>query len=459
MARLFGTDGVRGVANQNLTSQLAFALGQGGAQVLINHRKDNEGDTNSSKSETPLIIIGKDTRLSGDMLEAAVAAGLCSAGAKVVTLGVAPTPAVSYLVKAMNADAGVVISASHNPMEYNGIKFFSNSGFKLSDSLEDEIEKCVKAPENVVPAKPEAIGTIHHQPEVIESYVTHLLSTIPTSLKGLRVALDCANGAVSGIAAGAFEKAGATVSVINNSPDGCNINANCGSTHMGGLIEFVKANPVDIGFAFDGDADRVLAVDENGEFVDGDKIMLIIAGHMKRIGTLKDNTIVATVMSNLGMFIAAKELGFNIAVTAVGDRYVLEEMLAKGYNIGGEQSGHIILTDHAATGDGLLTALQLTRIVRETQPLSELARVMTVYPQILVNAKVSSSKVAYEEVPEIAEEIAKINAKFGGEGRVLIRPSGTEPLIRVMLEGKDMDAMKQSANALAALIEKHFPAK
>lgn len=444
MGRLFGTDGVRGVANSELTVELAFKLGQAGAYVL------------TEEAKKPKFVIGKDTRISGDMLESALAAGLCSVGAEVILVGVIPTPAVAYLTRLYKADAGIVISASHNPMEYNGIKFFNNKGFKLSDEIEEKIESLIlDNSDEIKLAVGEDIGRIVYNNDAVNDYREFAKSTIPTDLKGMKIAIDCANGASSVTAKKVLEDLGAEVSVINDKPDGVNINKNCGSTHMEQLFEFVKTVGADLGLAFDGDADRVLATDENGVLVDGDKIMAICALDMREQGKLNDNVIVATVMSNLGLFIMADEKGLDVKKTKVGDRYVLEEMYKNNYSIGGEQSGHIIILEHNTTGDGLVTALQLLSVVKKSgKKLSELAKVMEVLPQVLINAKVKTeNKNAYTENAEIMAEIAKIEAEFSGNGRVLIRPSGTEPLVRVMIEGKDIDVITQRAESLAKMIE------
>lgn len=445
MGRLFGTDGVRGVANTELTVDLAFKLGQAGAYVLgkeTNHK--------------PKFIIGKDTRISGDMLESALAAGLCSVGAEVVLVDVIPTPAVAYLTRLYEADAGVVISASHNPMQYNGIKFFNSKGFKLSDEIENEIEKLIlDNPQDIKLATDADIGRIVVNYNAVDDYKSFAKSTITTDFKGMKIAIDCANGASSFTSRSVLEELGAEVFVINDKPDGTNINKNCGSTHMEQLCEYVETVGADVGLAFDGDADRVLAVDENGEVVDGDKIMSICALDMKEHGKLKDNVVVATVMSNLGMFIMAEEKGLEIKKTKVGDRYVLEEMYKNGYSIGGEQSGHIIILEHNTTGDGLVTALQLLSVLKHSgKKMSELASVMEVLPQVLINASVKTeNKNKYTEDSEIMNKIAEIEAEFSGNGRVLIRPSGTEPLVRVMIEGKDIKLITEKAEELALLIE------
>ncbi|MFO7295161.1 MAG: phosphoglucosamine mutase [Clostridia bacterium] len=448
MARMFGTDGVRGVANRDLDCYLAFKLGQAGAYVLSKGKK------------RPKILIGKDTRLSGDMLEAALIAGICSAGADALVVGVMPTAAIAYLTRYYGVDAGVVISASHNPMEYNGIKFFDGNGYKLPDKMEDEIEAIIKGQEQVdIPAPVgDEIGRKVPVPNALQDYVNFLKSTIDVDLSGLKLVVDCANGAAYKVAPMVFSQLGAEVKVINDNPNGVNINYNCGSTHPEGLQRFVIEAGADVGLAFDGDADRLIAVDEKGQLVDGDQIMVICALDMKERGVLKHNTVVATVMSNIGFDIALKKAGCNFIKTKVGDRYVLEEMLQGGYNIGGEQSGHIIFLDYSTTGDGILTALQLLSVMkRNNRRMSELASVMQRFPQVLVNAKVSPEKKdSYMDDPIISEEISRIEAKFKGAGRVLIRPSGTEPLIRVMIEGADHKEIEDSASRLARLIEERL---
>ncbi|MBQ2406901.1 MAG: phosphoglucosamine mutase [Lachnospiraceae bacterium] len=445
MARLFGTDGVRGVANDELTPLLAMQLGQAGAYVL-----------SKEKEHKPTIMVGCDTRISGDMLANALMAGACSVGANVVYVGIIPTPAIAYLTRKYRVDAGVVISASHNPVEFNGIKFFDGNGFKLPDALEDEIEALIKSGMKDVqfPTGP-SVGKIKYRTDAREEYINHAVRSVPVNLKGMKIVVDCAEGASYYTSVETLKELGAEIVAIHNNPDGTNINANCGSTHMGELQARVVYEKADIGLAFDGDADRLLAVDENGKQVDGDVIMAIVGNHMKSKGELKDNTIVATIMSNLGFFIMGKENGINIEQTKVGDRYVLERMLEKGYNLGGEQSGHIIFLDENTTGDGLLSALHLLQVIVETgKSLSELAEIMTVLPQALVGAKVPNhKKESYMDYPEIAEAIDRVSKKFADEGRVLIRPSGTEPLVRVMIEGKDQALIEQEAKALADLIQ------
>lgn len=444
MGRLFGTDGVRGVANSELTPELAYKIGRAGAYVLT-----------CETSGRPKILVGRDTRISGGLLEAALVAGICSVGAEAVLAGVIPTPAIAYLVRSEKFDAGVMISASHNPFEHNGIKYFSGTGYKLSDAIEERIEAIIldNAEEIESPAF-EKIGTVSHGGGLCDKYIEFAQSTIEGDLSGMSVAIDCANGASSVTAKKALEGLGAKVFVINDKPNGVNINDNCGSTHMEQLCEFVKNNNVDLGLAFDGDADRVLAVDENGEIVDGDRIMAICATEMRKSGKLKKDTLVATVMSNLGLFVMGEQEGLNIEKTKVGDRYVLENMLQNGYSLGGEQSGHIIFLEYNTTGDGLVTGLQLSAILKKSgKTLSDLAGVMQVYPQVLINAKVKNeNKEIYMENEEIRTEIEKIQQEFEGNGRVLIRPSGTEPLVRVMIEGKDIDVITKKAQSLADMI-------
>lgn len=448
MARMFGTDGVRGVANLELTPDLALKLGQAGAYVL-----SKEAD------HKPVIMVGCDTRISGDMLANALMAGICSVGADVIYAGVVPTPAIAYLVRKYKVDAGVVISASHNPVEFNGIKFFDGQGFKLPDALEDEIEALIKSNmEGVDFPTGTAIGKIDYRYDIREEYIEHSIETVKIDLSNMKIVLDCAEGASHYTSVEAIKTLGAEVIAIHNNPDGTNINAKCGSTHMEELAARVVAEKANLGIAFDGDADRMLAVDEFGKMVDGDQIMAIVGNHMKNKGTLKDNTIVVTVMSNLGMTLMADKEGIHLEKTKVGDRYVLERMKEIGANLGGEQSGHIIMLDANTTGDGLLSALLLLQVVVETgKSLSELATIMEVLPQALVNAKVPNDKKhSYMEYPEIANAIKALDDKFAGEGRVLIRPSGTEPLVRVMIEGKNQAEIDEDAKALADLITKTF---
>lgn len=445
MSRLFGTDGVRGVANEELTPLLAMQLGQAGAYVLTK-------ETNHK----PTIMVGCDTRISGDMLANALMAGACSVGANAVFVGVLPTPAVAYLTKKYKVDAGVVISASHNPVEFNGIKFFDGNGYKLPDALEDEIEALIRNNmEGVNFPTGSGVGKVKYRTDAREEYINHSIRSVNVDLSGLKIVVDCAEGASYYTSVEALKELGANVVAIHNNPDGTNINANCGSTHMEELCARVVYEKANLGLAFDGDADRMLAVDENGKLVDGDQVMSIIGTYMKERGTLKQDTIVVTVMSNLGMSLMAKREGIHLEQTKVGDRYVLENMKENGYNLGGEQSGHIIFLDRNTTGDGLLSALLLLQVIVDTgKKLSELASVMEVLPQALVNAKVPNHKKEhYMEYPEIASAIEALNKKFAGEGRVLIRPSGTEPMVRVMIEGKDQKMIDEEAKKLAELIQ------
>lgn len=446
MSRMFGTDGVRGVAGTELTIELAMKLGQAGAYVLT-----------KKKAHQPTIIVGCDTRISGGMLANALMAGICSVGANAIYAGVLPTPAIAYLTRKHKVDAGVVISASHNPMEFNGIKFFNGEGYKLSDQLEDEIEAYISNQMRGVPIRTgPAVGKIKYRFDIREEYISFMKRTVPVDLSGLKIVVDCAEGASHDTSVRTFLDLGANLVAIHTQPDGTNINANCGSTHMSELKARVVYEKADIGIAFDGDADRMLAVDEMGNMVDGDQIMAIIGNHMKRQGKLKQDTIVVTVMTNLGFTLMGEREGLHIEKTKVGDRYVLEHMLEHGYNLGGEQSGHIIFLDDNTTGDGLLSALQLLKVMTDTgSKLSELAEIMEVLPQALVNAKVPNHKKEhYMDYAEIAEAVKSLEEKFNGEGRVLIRPSGTEPMVRVMIEGKDQVVIEQEAKKLAELITK-----
>ena len=445
MARLFGTDGVRGVANEELTPLLAMQLGQAGAYVLT-----------KEKEHKPTIMVGCDTRISGDMLANALMAGVCSVGANAVYVGVIPTPAVAYLTRKYKVDAGVVISASHNPVEFNGIKFFDADGYKLPDEMEDEIEALIKSDMKDVPFPTGSrVGKIKYRTDAREEYINHAVQSVPVDLTGVKVVIDAAEGAAFYTSVEAIKDLGAEVIAIHNNPDGTNINANCGSTHMEELQARVVYEKANLGLAFDGDADRLLAVDENGDVVDGDQIMAIVGNHMRNRGKLKKDTIVVTVMSNLGFTLMAKEQNLNVETTKVVDRYVLERMKEIGASLGGEQSGHVIFLDENTTGDGLLSALHLLQVLVDTgKPLSELAKIMTVLPQALVNAKVPNHKKDhYMEYPEIAKAIEELDQKFAGEGRVLIRPSGTEPKVRVMIEGKDQALIDAEAKSLAELIQ------
>ena len=444
MGKYFGTDGVRGEANVELTPEMAFKLGRFGGYVLSQHA-----------TEAPTVFVGRDTRISGEMLEAALIAGLLSVGIHVYKLGVLATPAVAYLVKTEGASAGVMISASHNPALDNGIKFFGGDGFKLDDDKEAEIEALLDASEDTLPRpSAEGLGTVVDYPEGLRKYEAYLVST-GTALEGMKVALDTANGAASTSARQIFADMGAQLTVIGETPDGLNINLNVGSTHPEALQELVKESQSAIGLAFDGDSDRLIAVDENGEIVDGDKIMYIIGKYLSEKGQLAQNTIVTTVMSNLGFHKALDREGINKAVTAVGDRYVVEEMRKSGYNLGGEQSGHVILMDYNTTGDGQLSAVQLTKIMQETgKSLSELASEVTIYPQKLVNIRVENAmKEKAMEVPAIKAIIDKMEEEMAGNGRILVRPSGTEPLLRVMAEAPTTEEVDYYVDTIAEVVK------
>lgn len=448
MARLFGTDGVRGIANQELTPEMAMELGRAGAYVL------------GKEGSNPTFLIVKDTRISGDMLEDALCAGVLSMGGNVIKAGVLPTPAAAHLVIKHGISAAAVISASHNPFEYNGIKFFNSKGLKLDDALEDKIEKIVKGEEiPELKVTGERIGRIMELPEEPASaYRDFVKSTFDGSLEGMKIVIDCANGAASYVAPDVFAKLGASVIVMNAEPDGVNINKDCGSTHPEALCERVVKEGANIGLAFDGDADRLIAVDEKGKTLDGDRTIGICAKLMKEEGRLVNDTVTITVMSNIGFHKRAEELGIKVDVTTVGDRYVLESMLKTGCLIGGEQSGHIICREYGTTGDGMVAALQLLKAYKKYNiPLSELADEIPIYPQTLVNAKVNNKKkFTYNENPRVREAIEQTENEMKGQGRVLIRPSGTEPLIRVMIEGSDTERIALLANDLAQLIEKEL---
>ena len=446
MARMFGTDGVRGIAGTELSIELATKLGQAGAYVLT-----------KEKSHQPTIIVGCDTRISGGMLANALMAGICSVGANAIYIGVAPTPAIAYLTRKHKVDAGVVISASHNPMEFNGIKFFNGDGYKLSDELEDEIEALIKNNmEDIDFPTGSGIGRVDYRFDIVDEYVEFEKKTVPVDLSELKIVIDCAEGASSYTSVKTLRDLGADLIAIHTEPDGTNINANCGSTHMDEIKARVVSERANVGIAFDGDADRMLAVDENGKIVDGDEIMAVCGNYLKSKGRLAKDTIVVTVMTNLGFTIMGEEQNINVEKTKVGDRYVLENMRENGYNLGGEQSGHVIFLDDNTTGDGLLSALHLLQVMVDTgKPLSELTKIMEVLPQALVNAKVPNhKKESYMEYSDIADAIAELEKKFAGEGRVLIRPSGTEPLVRVMIEGKDQKVIDEEAHKLAELITK-----
>ena len=448
MARLFGTDGVRGVANKELTVELAMNLGKAGAYVLT---KEN--------SHKATILVGCDTRISGDMLANALMAGICSVGANAIYAGVIPTPAIAYLTRKYNCDAGVVVSASHNPAEYNGIKFFGGTGYKLSDQLEDEIEEYIRVnlAEFPMPLGGD-VGRITYLDKAKDDYVNFATDLFDMDLSGLKIVVDTAEGASYYTAEKALRKLSADPLVIHNNPDGVNINRNCGSTHLEELKKTVIENGADIGIAFDGDADRMLAVDEKGNVVDGDQVMAICGLYMKNKGTLKKNTITATVMSNLGFFQMGERENINIEQTKVGDRYVLERMLKEGYNIGGEQSGHVIFLDFATTGDGELSGVQLIEtVVKSGKKLSELAKIMKVYPQVLINVRVTpQGKEKYNNNEYIISAVQQAEMELMGEGRVLVRVSGTEPLIRVMLEGSDLDKITVLGNKIANVVKERL---
>lgn len=449
MGRIFGTDGARGVANTELTCELAMQIGRAAAMVLLEN----------AKGERPKVLIGKDTRASSDMLEAAISAGLCSVGADVLLLGTVPTPAVAHLVREYEYDAGVMISASHNPCEYNGIKIFQSNGYKLPDALENQIEEIILDDVDVPPTPIGGeVGRVTRADNAVADYIEHLLSATNMSFKGYKIALDCANGSSSVSAEEVFTRLGADVVVINAEPDGVNINKDCGSTHLEQLQKCVVDNNCDLGFAFDGDADRMLAIDHTGAVVDGDKCIAVCAKHMKKLGKLKKDTAVVTVMSNMGFFKFCEENGIKCEKTKVGDRYVLENMHANGYSIGGEQSGHIIFLKYATTGDGQLSAIQLLAVVKDTEKtLKELADEMEVYPQVLINVTVSSlGKAQFPKDKEVQNAIKKVEKELGDEGRILVRLSGTEPLVRVMLEGKDLEQIKELGESVAQVVRERL---
>ncbi|MEG0918713.1 MAG: phosphoglucosamine mutase [Anaerovoracaceae bacterium] len=450
MGRLFGTDGVRGIANKELTPELAYNLGMAGAYVLAK----------SKKEEKPKFVIGMDTRISGDMLENAVAAGILAVGGDVVKVGVLPTPAVALLVNEYNADAGVVISASHNPYEFNGIKFFNGEGFKLDDAIEDEIEDIIVRHVDVNShVTHDKLGKcVEADDNALELYVEYLLGTVDYSLSGRKIVLDCANGAAYKVAEVVYKRLGANVVLIGNSPNGVNINDNCGSTHVEGLKEAVVREGAFVGMAYDGDADRLIVVDENGNELDGDKTICICAKLLKKLGSLRGDKVTATVMSNLGLHKFLEDMGCTVDITGVGDRYVLEQMLKTGCSIGGEQSGHIIFLDYSTTGDGILSSLQFIKaVLKSGMNVSELADEIEIFPQVLVNARVANiNKDKYIKDPEIVEAISKVEETVGESGRVLIRPSGTEPLVRVMIEGHDQELIEVLAEGLAKTISDKF---
>lgn len=450
MRKYFGTDGIRRIANTELTPELVYKVAKAGAYVLSKHT-----------DHTPTILIGRDTRISGTLIESAMTAGFLSYGANVKLLGVIPTPAVAYLTRKLNADASVVISASHNTFEFNGIKFFSNKGMKIPDTLEEEIEEVMESGKlEELTAKNEKIGTSEYRLDLMDEYVYFFRKNFDDSIDkymndNFVVGIDTANGATYQVAEKVFKALGIKYKIINNNPDGININQNCGSTHLENLKKFVVENKLNLGIAYDGDGDRCLAVDELGNEIDGDKLLAIISTNLRKKGKLNKDTIVATVMSNLGLNKFARDNGLELLQTKVGDRYVLEEMLKDGFNLGGEQSGHVILLDYNPTGDGILTSLMLIQtILEEGKKASELAGMVKLYPQILVNAKVNSDKkYEYKEDKEINEAIDKLEKEFAGNGRVLIRPSGTEPLVRVMIEGENQEYITKKAQEIADLIE------
>lgn len=449
MGRLFGTDGVRGIANKDLTNDLAMKIGAAAATVLLRE----------AKSKKPTVLIGKDTRASGDMLEAALTAGLCSVGCNVLSIGIVPTPAVAYLVGLYECEAGIMISASHNPCEYNGIKIFQKTGYKLDDAIEEEIEAIILDNAEEIDIKIGGdVGNRLYSKTAVNDYIDHVVSTTDVRFDGLKIALDCANGSASVCAKEIFTRLGAKCIMLSDTPDGTNINDKCGSTHPEELMSFVKDANLDLGLAFDGDADRMLAVDENGCLVDGDKVIAICANKMKQEGRLQKDTAVVTVMSNMGFFKFCDEHGIKCAKTAVGDRYVLERMLKDGYNIGGEQSGHVIFLDYATTGDGELSGVQLVEtVVKSGKKLSELASIMKVYPQVLINVKVSAEgKKKYNNDEYIIAATQKAEMELMGDGRVLVRVSGTEPLVRVMLEGKDVEHIQRLGEEIAQVVKERL---
>jgi len=445
--KYFGTDGVRGVANQELSPELAFRVGRAGGYVLTRH----------SDRKRPQVLVSRDTRISGEMLESALIAGLLSVGIEVLRLGVVTTPGVAYLVRAQEADAGVMITASHNPIEYNGIKYFGSDGFKLSDELEYEIEQLLDAPADELP-RPAAtgLGVVDDYKEGALKYTSFLEQTIATDLTGLKVVVDAANGATSGFIANLFADLNVDLIPIHDQPDGLNTNLDCGSTHPASLQAAVVEHQADLGIAFDGDGDRCIAVDHEGKLVDGDKIMYICGKNMEENGRLKQDTVVTTVMSNLGMYKALEAHGMKSVKTKVGDRYVVEEMLKHGYNLGGEQSGHIIFLDHNTTGDGMLTALQLLQVVKSTgRTLKDLAAEVTTYPQELVNITVADKQAAMTN-PQLQAIIAEVETEMNGDGRILVRPSGTEPLLRIMAEAPTKELVHDYVSRIAAVAEAEF---
>lgn len=447
MRKYFGTDGIRGIAGESLTADLSFKVGKALGKLL------------TEKKEHPKVIIGRDTRISCDMLEQALAAGLTSTGVNVMTIGTIPTPAIAYLTKTIETDSGIMISASHNPYQDNGIKIFGPDGFKLTDEQELHIEQLIDNSDKIKNASFDKIGKIYSGSELSQKYIQHIKQSISGDLSEIKIALDCANGATTGVAPFIFGDLEADIETIGCQPNGININDNVGSTKINTIAEFVKNNNVDMGFAFDGDGDRVLAVDSKGNVVDGDKIMFILAKHLKEQGELKDNMVVSTVMSNIGFYKAIEENGLQSVKTAVGDRYVVEEMRNNSYSLGGEQSGHIILMNYATTGDGILTAVKLADIIKSSgKSLEELANEVSIYPQKLVNIKVVDKKTAMED-EEVLSECTKVEKELEGNGRILLRASGTENLIRVMVEASSDELTDKYCEQVAAIVRKKYEVK
>ena len=448
MGRLFGTDGVRGIANKDLTCELAMNLGRAAATVLSNNAR-----------RRPIFVVGMDTRISSEMLSSSITAGLCSVGADVYVLGTVPTPAVAYLISKYKADAGIMISASHNPAEYNGIKMFSGDGYKLPDALEEQIEKLVLDDKQFGEYQiGENVGKVTYMTNATKDYIDHLKSTVPNSLDGLKIAVDCANGSASTTAKNLMGQLGAEATILFAEPDGININEKCGSTHIEALSKYVVENKLDMGVAYDGDADRCLCVDEKGNIIDGDQIMAICSQDMKERGRLAKNTVIGTILTNLGFIKYCEANDINFIATKVGDKFVLEEMLLEEYNFGGEQSGHIIFRDFATTGDGELTSIQLLSLLKRSgKKLSELASIMNKYPQESINVKVTAdAKVKFYTNPIVKKTIDDAKVELGDKGRLVVRPSGTEPLIRVMVECIEEQLMHEVATKVASLIEKEL---
>ena len=447
MRKYFGTDGIRGIAGESLTADLSFKVGKALGKLL------------TEKKDHPKLVIGRDTRISCDMIEHALTAGLTSTGVNVMTVGTIPTPAIAYLTKTIETDSGIMISASHNPYQDNGIKIFGPDGFKLTDVQELEIESLIDNSEQIKNASFEKIGKVYGGNELTQKYIQHIKQSITGDLSDIKIALDCANGATTGVAPFIFGDLEADIETIGCQPNGININDNVGSTKIATISEFVKENNVDVGFAFDGDGDRVLAVDAEGNVVDGDKIMFILAKHLKEQGELKDNMVVSTVMSNIGFYKAMEENGLQSVKTAVGDRYVVEEMRKNDYSLGGEQSGHIVLMNYATTGDGILTAVKLSNIIKTSgKSLKELASEVSIYPQKLVNIKVVDKKTAMEDA-EILAECEKVEKELEGNGRILLRASGTENLIRVMVEASSDELTDKYCEQVAKIVREKFEVK